>query len=126
MKHFSPGIVSKFYTVDILIKRNGIFIIFTFNRKPKRFLKDQHVFVGRVHFKRGFATYSERFSVIQEWVNSLDYKVALEKFYNSGFKTKPVFAYMREAEFDFNVTLEELFDENLLKNSWRSLETDEY
>lgn len=125
MKHFNPGIVNRYFKIDILLTVDGMFVIFEFKKRPFKLFKRQFVYVGRVYFSKGYPTFEERFDVIQRWAESLDYKATIEKFYESGFKKKPVFHFNREAKIDFNTALEEIFPENLLENSWRKLELDD-
>lgn len=121
MKHFNPGIDSRLFKVDILLRRDGVFLFFEIKKPPVKFFRRNKVFVGRVCFSKGYPTFEERFDVIQRWVNSLNYSEAVEKFYNGGHRVKPIFYFGREARIDFNVVLEEAISENLIEHSWHSL-----
>lgn len=123
MKHFNPGIDSRLFKVDILLRRDGMFVFFEFKKPPVKFFNRKNAFVGRVYFSNGYPTFEERFDVIQRWVSSLDYSKTVDKFYNGGHRVKPIFYFGREAKIDFNVALEEAISEKLIEHSWHLLES---
>lgn len=121
--NFNGSINNHLFNIDLIFTSNGYYMVLTFKKYPKKLLKRQHIFLGQIYFRRGHKTIDERIDVLRRWESQIDFDELKEKFFNTQVK-KPVIYFGQEMKIDFNTLLEEVFDENLLENSWKKLTED--